>query len=316
MILLDSLPPDLRAEYALAYEARAVHDTATLRYTDYRALTGPAWVVATVVPKTGSGAATVPGAYIDPATGRFVSPAASAAVVVKEGVWRQVAAADRQAPRSASYSWGEPMQGRARGLATDSVYSPFAYGGTVVFVPMPDLQGLAYFGACRMIFPEWGDQAGEALRIAPQLLETTAPAPVAELTKAVTGTNGMLSTMALRTAMERGAPLASQAQVLFRAADSRRLSAFVYLSLVAPGTERSAWALELARLIDATQQPDRLLAIAYAAFAVSLFATQDAPARAAARQTLSQLHRRLIDLNMPVAADSVWFLIFKKSGVP
>jgi hypothetical protein len=316
MIFLDAIPPDLHTEYVLMYEARAIHDTASLQLSDYGLPARPLWIVAIVEPEKGSGSATVPGAYVDPATGRAVSPG-GAAVVAKKGKWKAAAAADGSLPRAGDYYWTEPLEQRTRALTAEHFYSPFAYGGTILFRPELNAQGLAQFAAARLLFSEWEQSAIEALRGGNNLsdLFTRAaadPAALADVAKLALSGRGVMSTLAFRSLLANPAALAPRAPILFQITNARVLSTFVYLSLVSPTRDRSAWALEIGKLVGQTKEPDRLLAIAHGAFAATLFG--DPAARASALEIVGALRKRTAALGTPLPQNSPLFLIFKKSG--
>jgi hypothetical protein len=173
------------------HEVRAVQDTAFLELSDYGIPSRPLWVVASVTPDKGSGSATVPGAHIDARTGQFVNPSGGAGVLVKKGQWHASATSDPSVARTGTYSWTEPLDPKTRMVTPEDVYSPFAYGGTIVFRPEPQAEGRQQFGACRMIFPEWQDAAAAALRAGPDLVGVLTTAadepPNAELVKLMTG---------------------------------------------------------------------------------------------------------------------------------
>jgi len=211
MAYLDALPPDLRPEYALVNEARAIHDTAMLRPADYLPAAGPAWIVAVVNPGSGSGSATVPGAHIEAETGRFLAPSQAEAVVVKTGSWQAVAASNPSEPMGGPYSWTEPLERSVRMPAPEDYYSPFAYGGTIVFRPEPSAGGAEFFGDCGMIFPEWGRSAADALRASPRLTTVFAQAPsdpaaLTETARTINGPNGVLAAIAFRMLLDGPVP--------------------------------------------------------------------------------------------------------------
>jgi hypothetical protein len=320
MAILDSVPPELQTEYSLVYEARAVYDTSGLQFSTYLTPVA-AWVVAVITPAKGSGAAAVPGAYIEVETGKLHKTGQSELAVTKEGTWRAIAAADDSILAMANYSWSEPLTRRRRTLTPEDFYSPFAYGGTVLFRPEPAAEGVQRFGDCRLLFPEWGRAAADALKAAPQwegVLGGAAKdqASLAEVHKLAAGNNGILSSIAFRTLLQSPDPFAVWTPALYKAADTRKLSVFVYLGLVASGpTHRPQWVVEFTKLIRETKEPDRLLGIAYAAFAAYLFSGQDAAIVGAASQILGKLRARLEELGTPVPNNSPWFLIFKKAGV-
>src|SRR5262245_18568693 len=316
-MFLDAVPPDLHAEYVLMYEVRAVHDTASLQLADYGLPARPLWIVAAVQPEKTSGSATVPGAHIDPATGGAVG-AGGPAVLVKKGQWQAAAAADGSLPRTGTYSWTEPLGQRTRKPTPEHFYSPFAYGGTIVFRPELSAEALAQFAACRLLFPDWKRPAIDALRRGSRLSDlfpraASEPSALAEVAKMSSASAGLPSTLAFRALLGYPAALAPRAPAFFQSADPKVLSTFVYIALASPTRERSAWTAEIGKLVGATKEPDRLAAIGYGAFAATLFG--DPTAAAGGREIIGALRTRTTALGTPLPKDSPLPLIFKKSGV-
>ncbi|HEV2682490.1 MAG TPA: hypothetical protein VGV14_18450 [Rhodanobacter sp.] len=321
MIFSDVLPPQQQIEYAVIREARTVHDTATLRLADYRIAAESGWIVATVTSTPDSGSAVVPGAYIEAETGRYVSPEHSEMVLTKKGNWHAVASGDANAPTSGPYAWTEPMESRARTLSPEDFYSPFAHGGTIVFQFEPHADAAQRFGACRLIFPEWAQATADSLKTSAHITEllaklATQPQSTTEATQVVLGSNGISATLAFRSLLQQAPAFTMQAPALLKAVDTRRLSIFVYLGLTAaPMKDRAEWLKLLHQQVMETREPERLLAIAYAAFAVQLFSGQNPGNTHAARELLQALHKRVIELGIPLPENSPWPLLFRKSGI-
>src|SRR5437868_2223271 len=94
MIADPPLPPPpapQEVETHLQRDSRCVHDTAALCLFDYMENKAAFFVIVTLTPGPMSGSATVPGAFINGATGQTVIPANAQAVVVKEGKWKCLA---------------------------------------------------------------------------------------------------------------------------------------------------------------------------------------------------------------------------------
>jgi len=321
MILLDTLPDTLRGDYALVYEARVVHDTATLRLSDYHADGGSNWIIATLSPAPGSGSATVPGAYLEAETGRFVNPAQNDALLLKKGTWQALAAGDSTLPGKGEYEWTEPLAQTTRVVLPEDYYSPFAHGGTIVFQWQPDAAGAQRFANSRLLFAEWARAAADSLKTSAHinaLLGKLAAQPqtAAEAVQMSRGSNGISATLAFGGLLQQTPGFALQAPTLLRAADARRLSIFVYLGLTAaPAKNRAEWLGLLHHYVMETREPERLLAIAYAAFAAQLFASQDPGSTHAARELMQALHKRVGELGIPIPENSPWTLLFRKSGI-
>lgn len=323
MILADAVPPDFQVEYVVVAQARAVHDTATLKLPDYRMSKGSGWAVAVVDPAKDSGTVQVPGAYIEANTGKYVQPDGAQSVVVMKGAWRALATADASVPGKGDYSWSEIPKQRVRVPKPEQFYSPFANGGTVVFQWEPTAQDGAKFGATRMIFPEWAQDAAETLRSAPGLEEKLAalthaastPSQAEGLLSEKNNLSSILALNALLRGPDSGGTVARM-PALLDAADARKLSVLVYLCLAASAAgDRPQLVAEIKALIGETTDPARLAGIAYATYAVALFDPTDTSARDAAHDVLATLKQRTTALNVPMDAQSPWTLIFEKMGV-
>jgi len=166
-----------------------------------------------------------------------------------------------------------------------------------------------------------GRSAADALRASPRLTTVFAQAPsdpaaLTETARTINGPNGVLAAIAFRMLLDGPVPFASRAATVTHTGDLRKLSVFVYLILFgSTAKDYGEWLAEIRRLVDETGDPERLLAIARAGFAASLFATRNPPAAAAARQMLDDLRRRADQLGMPRREDSQLFLILKKTGL-
>lgn len=321
MILADTPPTQQQTEYAVIREARTVHDTATLQLADYRMIAESSWIIATVTPTPDSGSASVPGAYIEAETGRYITPEKSEMVLLKKGSWRAIAAGSEHAPVTGQYAWDEPINRRTRAASPEDFYSPFAHGGTIVFQLEPHADAAKRFGACHLIFPEWTQATAESLKASAHISELLAklakqPQSTIEVTQMALGNNGISATLAYRSLLQHAPAFTLQAPALLRAADARRLSIFVYLSLTAaPTKDRANWLKLLYQHVMENKQPEHLLAIAYAAFAVQLFSNQDPVSARAARDLLQALHKRVVELGIPLPENSPWTLLFRKSGI-
>lgn len=311
MIFFDAIPPEQHASYTVVYEARAVHDSATLRLSDYDKSGG--WFVAEVIPDKGSGSATIPGAYIDAHSGNLVNPGEADTVVVKKGRWRAVGSAKGSTRTSGSYSWHEPQDPVSRVRNPEDVYSPFALGGTIVFRPTPRHDDVQWFGANHLIFPEWAHYAVETFNAAPRLqqaLSAVGEANSDELKQLLGAENSVSATLAFQAWLASPRASAEQGADLFTNADSRRLSTFAYLSITqSPAQTREQWAAVLSRLARDSRRKEQLLAIAYAAYAVNLFDSRDAAAIAASREIISALRERRLFLDLASDPYSPWHTI-------
>lgn len=151
-------PPQLAA----AHNARAVHDTAMLRFSDLAPGGKPRWVLARINPTAQSGSAILPGAVIHAGTGRLDIPSGAVASTLKQGSWTPLSPAAGGA--GGTYTWTEALEEEKRSLTVEDIYSPFAKGGTIVFVPSAQSMGLAQFGSARLVFDDWASFVDTASR--------------------------------------------------------------------------------------------------------------------------------------------------------
>ncbi|PCE26122.1 hypothetical protein BWP39_16485 [Paraburkholderia acidicola] len=322
MILADAAHPYAHADYVITTEARAVHDTATLKLSDYRASNGSDWVVAAIEPASDSGTVQMPGAYINVDTGEIVQPADAHDVVVMKGAWRTLATADSSVPSRADYSWTEVPKQRIRIPTPDDFYSPFKEGGTVVFQWEPSAEGKAQFSATRMIFPEWAQDVAETLRSAPgiegTLVELADAGKASTEADEITSAKNNLSSVLIWNALLHGSgssTIVARMPALLETTDARKLSVLVYLCLAASAAaDRPTLVTAVKTLIGETTDSTRLASIAYASYAVKLFDPTNASAQNAASSVLAQLKSRTTALHVRMDAHSPWTLIFEKTG--
>lgn len=204
--VIASAPPVTPNALDVLRDLRTIHDVATLRLDDLV----PAWSAAQVVPGPGSGSATVPGAYIEAETGRFVNPAQTALAVSYTGTFRTLAGVGG----SGNYTCTRPLELHQRMPSADDYYSILAYGGTIVYRPN---DGDGFPGAW-LIFPEW--IADIAPAIAFRQHERTAPDA---------GWNHLLAVEAFRAELEAGGVRDVAARLA--ATDDTTAAVFAYLVL-------------------------------------------------------------------------------------
>jgi hypothetical protein len=152
---------DTLLEQSINYDARAAHDSANWQREMYVADDTPNWLIVRVEPAPDSGAATVPGGYINAETGELEMPAGARTALVKSGRWHRV---DGTAPEAAgNYHWFEPMVEDKRRMDPEDVYSPFVHGGTLLFAPDREADGIEQFGASILLFEDWVAAAPQAI---------------------------------------------------------------------------------------------------------------------------------------------------------
>lgn len=306
-------------EVALLHDARAIHDLATLRFDEYALGGKPSWVLATITPGPHSGAATVPGGYIEADTGKLVIPSGAQTSIIKEGAWKVLAAAS-PGPNHAdgSYSWYEPMEAGRRILHPEDYYSPFAHSCSILFRPMPEKAGMEQFGATRLVFPDW--IAGVAAAFAfyqanARLLDPgTQILPRPPLLQLVSQKNPLLASVAFRVLLSLGLvePEYLRAQVVRR--PGPLCAVFGYLAIVTsdPSTTHPWW-LELGQSLDKASEP-AARALVLGAFAAGLFRAHDSDHLARAKAVLGKARQRLRATGVPIDHDARLAWMFARMG--
>lgn len=321
MTQADDRPATPSPDIAVLCRARAIHDMATLRTADYSPGGYGRWVIALIRPDPGSGAATVPGAYVDGDTGALVNPTQADAVLVKKGQWETVGTSPTGSNRG-RYEWHEALDRRLRTLSPEDLYSPFVYGGTVVFTLTAPSEDGEPFGAARLLFPEWSRSVEDALNQAPQF-ERLLTAGIdragyfAEVNALLAGHNPLTATLAFRHLLLSPDATLPSAAALLRTDDVRKLAVLIYLALSIPAAaHRAYWDEQITRLLRDTSSPERLLAIGHAAFAVSLFQTGHPSAFASAQTLTRALLGHVRALQIDIERDPAWRRIFNAVTLP
>jgi hypothetical protein len=307
-------------DITVVHDARAVYDTASLRFQEFRANGQPFWTQAVVKPGTGSGAASVPGSYINADTGQSVFPKGAQPVVTKTGDLGIVAKApgDVQAPK-AIYSWDEPFTDRRGALTAEDFYSPFVSGGTVVFRYQPGAKGMNQFQSVRLIFPNWSRDVASASSFVESHLgllengEQQAP-QVAQLRQLLGDKNRFLVVEAFRELADGGHLDANLAFEHLTNAEAPLDAVLSYLMLISRDTDDLAQQVNAA--IYASRNEKKLQSIALGAFSALLFRSQDSRIRARSKAALQRVHARVLQLKIPLDSNSYLNLIFNKAGVP
>lgn len=159
--MLPEMIIDAHMEQSIYYEVRAAHDAAIWQRQMYAADDTANWLIIRFEPSTDSGTATIPGGYINAETGELKMPAGAQTAIVKSGRWHRV---DGTAPEAAGeYHWFEPIVEGKRRLEPEDVYSPFVHGGTLLFAPDWEADGIEQFGAPILLFEDWAATAPQAI---------------------------------------------------------------------------------------------------------------------------------------------------------
>lgn len=323
MMLYDAptIPPSQQVEYALLHDARAVHDTALLRFQIYKVDGVLFWVLGEVTPGPNSGSITIPGAFINAETGEFVTPRDPELVMVKEGMWKVLTTAvqDRQ-KAEASYSWSEPLNQERRVLVPEDFYSPFTHGGKILFLPTPGESGIEQFGPVHLIFPDWERYIAPASVFIEQhrglFAEDEARVDnVANLIKLLSSENKLIAVLAFRRLI---ASKSLTSVIIGKQLQAERHSSAIFsyliLTLIEP-IEKNPLLQEIIHSIEAAQDIERIRAIALSAFAAGLFHSSDMVIISRCKEVLSATRRRLKELEVPVEKEHDLFLMFEKMDV-
>ena len=303
----------------LVHDARAVHDTAALKFKEFHADGQSAWIVAAVRPAPASGSASVPGAHIKASTGEFVAPRGAQPVVSKSGTWEAIARSSGAASADkASYSWPEQISEK-RGLPTpEDYYSPFSDGGTIAFRYQPNSVGIDQFQSVRLIFPDWAKDVASASAFVEShrgLLENgeqRAP-EVVHLQQLLKDKNRFLAVEAFRELSDSGHLDGNLVFERITHAAAPQDAVLTYLVLTSRGGDELSEQVNAAVRSSADQK--KLESIALAAFSALLFRSNDSKAIARSRSALQHVHDRARQLRIPMDPNSYLSLIFNKSGI-
>ncbi len=321
MTRIDSLPAEQRRDYRLMHDARATRDIAWVRFADFETDGVPSWVVAMLDPRPDSGSATILGGHIKAETGELLLPEGVAPVVLKKGRWQVVASARPAQPTSGNYSWSEPLEQDKRVLTPEDYYSPFAFGGTIMFRPTSGAQGVEEFGPVHLLFDDWGRMVQPAFEkstkgediLYGKFAYLASPEKLIQL---VSDENGLIATIGLRELVRIKGTNAPATARFLETTDSRRGSVFTYV-MVAMSDSDSAQ--ELAQAVVArvrvAAQLEEIHGIALGAFAAALFHSREAEVIARCQNILRAARQRLQVIGRAGERASQLLLIFKKMGI-
>lgn len=313
-----SPPPPRRQEAAtIAYhDARAIHDTASLRLSEFEIEGHTVWILAKVLPSERSGSATVPGASFNARTGQLETPENVRTVVIKEGSWQAIATSPNQA-REGNYNWTEPLAQRQRGSAPEDFYSPFALGGAILFRPALGQRGIAQFGSVCLLFMTWAQYAQPALDFAqqhPGLLDGAAPADAAQFKQLVAGPNELLAALAYRQLLLAGGLAQDDVREHLAGAKQYLDAVIAYLILTNSGAPSKGPPLAeaLDSVIRKSQSLDKLRAISLGAFAASLFHSNDPRVTSPSKRVVETVRLRIKELGLRPQDDPYLLYLLSK----
>ncbi len=296
-----------QAQAMVLHDIRAVSDIASLKWLRQPIKEGQ-WVIARIKPDAGSGAGTIPGGYIDGATGQFIAPPGAPPVIVKHGTWTVLAGGTESASAPHRYDWNEPMQESERGLQPEEMYSPFVRGGVILFRPGGELGTRGYFQDLVLLFPEWSGDAASALTFAHEHPSAVkAPASdkgVKELRSILHGGNRLLTAVAFAQLSIAGNLSATEADDAVLRAEPRLAAILIYRLLVQSRAVESA--------IQRASQPDQLRWMAAGALSVDVFGPREAAVRTAARGAMVAARNRLVSLGGHPDSDAYLRVLFDR----
>ncbi|HXM45786.1 MAG TPA: hypothetical protein VN924_31410 [Bryobacteraceae bacterium] len=299
-----NVTPD-QAQAMVLHDIRAVHDIAALTWLSLAIRQGP-WMIARIEPDPDSGAGTVPGGYIDGATGRFVAPPNTPPVVVKRGAWTVIEGGTEPAASTRRYDWGEPIHGSERELQPEEMYSPFVRGGVILFRPGTRPGALGFFQDVVLLFPKWSTDAATAITYARQhpsaFRDSGGGLGVKELRGILGGGNPLLTVAAFAQLSRSGNLSLTEAQDIVLRAEPQLAATLIYCLLI------QGRAVE--PLIERAPQPELLRWMAVGALSVDVFGPQEPAVRTAARGGLALARRRLAALGGNPDSDAYLRVLF------
>jgi hypothetical protein len=320
MVLIDALPVTQQIEFAVLHDARIAHDTATINFTEYEKDGEQSWVVAIVTPDEDSGSATIQGGYINAESGDVVVPQDAESVVIKKGKWQKVITAAQNLRDAGEYSWSEPLEQEKRFLIPEDYYSPFAYGGTMIFMPTPDAEGIEQFGPVRMIFPDWVDYVQPAFKLYSQgeniLFQSIKTKEELEKAKQyLESDNALIATTAFRELIRSQKIDAQTAATYLIKTAGRRRSVFAHIMLSNYDPEKNDnWAGIVGSVIQGMQKSAQIRNVALGAFAIALFQS-DSQLVSEARAVLISARDKARQLGVTKEQDPKLFLMFEKMDI-
>lgn len=320
MATIDTLPPTQQIEHKLVHDARAVRDTAHLFFPKFIEGGEPDWVLATVTPDPTSGSATVPGAHINAETGEFVAPENATTVVIKKGSWQKASSANPDHPDSEKFSWSEPMEQEKRSLTPEDYYSPFAFGGTIIFKHTPDKLDIEQFEPVHLLFPEWAKHIEGAAKISDQhkdLFEKDrAEAGDEEQLKTfLSNANPLVKIWAFRGLIEAEKMTTKITEVQLRSDDIRLTAILTFLLLVNSESEaENPFIPAIVDSLQTAQNVERIRPFVLGSFSAALFQNQK-PTTTSSKQVLEAACLQLKKLEIPEAKQMDMPLVFTKMSV-
>lgn len=307
--------PD-QAEVRVLGEARAVRDCGMLDFSKFFDKREPVWVVLHVTPQGNSGAATIPGAFVNGDTGEVVEPPNARLSTIKEGTWKRGPQQGATWPADGKYQWTEPIEDDKRVLEPEDIYSPFISGGTILFTPVLGREGIQQFGSIGMIFPRWADAVFSAIESAQTeqaLTATTPPAGTQEQLLSLTQSkNPFVSSVAFHKLVSQAgiSPKVANSQIGAAPDELRAVLVFILLEASPKGSAQETID-GLSALVDAATDSKDLQPVALGAHAAKWFAGSNPAARERGDSLLNHVKKRIQDVKIRVTPDSTLAVIVR-----
>jgi len=296
-----------QAQVMVLHDIRAVHDIASLGWL-IPPMSKSRWVIARIEPATGSGAGTVPGGYIDGATGKFVAPPNASPVTIRKGSWTLIGGGSESPGKARPYDWTQPVQQPGRVLAPEDMYSPFVQGGVVAFLPGKESGDRDFFRHVNLLFPDLANDMAAALAYLQEpgiVREPKSDGDAAHLRAMLGSDNEVLAAAALSLLVKAGRFTAADADDLLVRAKPR-LDAILIYSLLAEGRT-------VEPLIQRARDPDRLRWMALGALAADVFGASQATLGTSARSALAAARDRLSALGSRPDSDEYLRIVFDRA---
>ncbi|MGE5570322.1 MAG: hypothetical protein ACM3S5_14900 [Rhodospirillales bacterium] len=153
---------------------------------------------------------------------------------MKQGTWRALSDSRGGAP----YAWVEPLAPK-HNLTPEDRYSPFVFGGTVLFRPAPEVKEPADLGPVTLLFPDWAQHVAPALELfrgSPGLFKRGSGAEAQrELVGLLARDNRLAAVMALRALQGSPALSPKNERVYLMRVSGHFAAVVLYVMLVGPG---------------------------------------------------------------------------------
>lgn len=313
---------NFKVENAVLHDARVVHDTAGFKFNQYEDGGVPSWIVGLISPEPDSGSATTPGQYLDIDTGSIITPLKAETVIIKKGKWLLIDSAIPEKIDSGVYSWNEPLLIEKRILTTEDFYSPFSFGGTIIFKPNPSLQGIGYFGFLQLISPGWiktikndSEYSKKFYNILNEYTDVNDD-DKKTLLKLTISDNSFLAVMAFRKLIKAQVLTTQNLTKCIIETKGYKLAVFTYHILnVSESSETEKLTQSIITIIPKIQSLNEIRNIALGAFTFALFENNKSQQVLNAKSILSELKKQTKNMGVTIKHDAKLFIMFEKMAI-